>query len=142
MSTRERGRQQTLVGTVVSDKMKKTIAVREDRLVKHAKYGKYMRLHIVHKAHDERNEARMGDQVEISAARPLSKTKRWRLVKILKRGRIVAVRGDEDREAAAPPPPKRPVPSPSPVEDPAAPAAASGPAASGADASRSVETSS
>jgi small subunit ribosomal protein S17 len=112
MATRERGKRRTVVGTVVSDAMHKTIAVREDRLVKHAKYGKTMRLHTVHKAHDEKNDAKVGDQVEITPSRPLSKTKRWRLVKILKRGRIVAVRGDEDREAAAPPPPRRPAPAP------------------------------
>ena len=78
-----RGRQQTLVGTVVSDKMKKTIAVREDRLVKHAKYGKYMKKRTVLHVHDEGNESHLGDTVEVAPCRPLSKTKFYRLVRVL-----------------------------------------------------------
>jgi small subunit ribosomal protein S17 len=81
-----RGRRVTVVGTVVSDKMDKTITVREDRLVRHPMYGKYQRRGTTYKAHDERNEAHEGDQVEIRYARPLSKSKRWRLVRVLRRG--------------------------------------------------------
>ncbi|HEX4925695.1 MAG TPA: 30S ribosomal protein S17 [Bdellovibrionales bacterium] len=83
----ERGRQHTEVGEVVSDKMNKTITVRVSRMVKHKKYGKYLRRHTVFKAHDEKNEAKTGDQVQIYLTRPLSKDKRWRLDKILVKAR-------------------------------------------------------
>ncbi len=81
----ERGRRKSLVGTVTSDKMNKTITVSAERLEKHPRYGKYIRRRTLCKAHDENNEARVGDTVEIMAARPLSKTKRWRLVRVIKR---------------------------------------------------------
>jgi small subunit ribosomal protein S17 len=81
----ERGRRIAVFGTVISDKMEKTITVQEDRLVKHGTYGKYIRRGTSYKAHDERNEAREGDQVEIAYDRPRSKTKRWRLVRIVRR---------------------------------------------------------
>jgi len=81
----ERGRRVAVFGTVTSDKMDKTITVEEERLVKHGTYGKYMRRGSSYKAHDERNEAREGDQVEIAYDRPRSKTKRWRLVRIVRR---------------------------------------------------------
>ncbi len=81
----ERGRRKSLVGTVTSDKMNKTITVSAERLEKHPRYGKYIRRRTLCKAHDENNEARAGDTVEIMAARPLSKTKRWRLVRVIKR---------------------------------------------------------
>ena len=73
-----------VTGKVVSDKMDKTIAVREERLVKHALYGKYIRRSTTYKAHDENNTAHLGDVVEITACRPLSKTKTWRLVRIVR----------------------------------------------------------
>jgi small subunit ribosomal protein S17 len=75
----------TVVGTVVSDRMHKTISVRQERLVKHPLYGKYLRRSTVYKAHDEHEQARPGDTVEIVHTRPLSKTKHWRLVKIVRR---------------------------------------------------------
>ena len=78
-----RGKRKTVVGKVVSDKMSKTISVRSDRLVKHALYGKYMRRWTVYKAHDEGEQAHVGDVVEIAETRPLSKSKRWRLVRVL-----------------------------------------------------------
>ena len=78
-----RGTRKTVVGRVVSDKMPKTISVRRDRLVKHPLYGKYVRRWTVYKAHDENNEAKAGDQVEIAQTRPLSKTKCWRLVRVV-----------------------------------------------------------
>lgn len=80
-------KRKTLVGVVTSDKMDKTIAVRVDRLVKHPRYKKYLRAKTVCKAHDEKNEARVGDRVRIVETRPLSKTKRWRLVEIVSRAR-------------------------------------------------------
>lgn len=83
MST-ERGMRRTVTGKVVSDKMDKTITVRQERLVKHALYGKYIRRATSYKAHDENNTARIGDTVEITSARPISKTKTWRLVRVLR----------------------------------------------------------
>jgi small subunit ribosomal protein S17 len=80
-----RGRRNELVGLVVSNKMTKTIAVEVYRLVKHAKYTKYVKRSSIFKAHDEKNEAKIGDQVEIAACRPMSKTKRWKLVKVMQK---------------------------------------------------------
>ena len=75
----------TLTGTVVSDKMDKSITVLIERRVKHPIYGKYMtrstKLHV----HDENNECRAGDKVEIVECRPVSKTKAWNLVRVLER---------------------------------------------------------
>lgn len=82
---KERSQPRTVVGTVVSDKMQKTITVREDRLVKHGVYGKYIHRASQYKAHDENGEAHLGDQVEILATRPLSKTKHWRLLRVVRR---------------------------------------------------------
>lgn len=73
-----------VTGRVVSDKMDKTITVCEDRLVKHPRYGKYIRRTTKYKAHDQANAAKMGDTVEITYCRPMSKTKNWRLVKIVR----------------------------------------------------------
>ena len=110
----------TVIGTVVSDKMQKTIAVREDRLVRHARYGKFLKRSTVYKAHDEQEQAEVGDEVEIAFARRLSKTKSWRLVRVVRRGKAEAVRGEADREAVA----ARPVrPQPAPTPPKAAPAA-------------------
>ena len=81
-----RGKRKTVIGTVTSSKMDKTISVQIERRVKHPLYGKYVRARTVHKAHDERNEAREGAKVRIMETRPLSRTKRWRLVEILKQG--------------------------------------------------------
>lgn len=83
MAEQERGTLKQVVGQVISDKMNKTIAVEVFRLVRHEKYGKYIRKSTVYKAHDEENTARIGDKVLLSASRPLSKTKRWRLVKVV-----------------------------------------------------------
>lgn len=76
-------RRKVVVGIVTSDKMDKTIAVKSERVVKHPKYGKYTKKFTVYKAHDEKNEARVGDKIKIMESRPLSKTKRWQLVQIL-----------------------------------------------------------
>jgi len=73
------------VGRVVSDKMDKTIVVSVERLSRHRLYKRVIRLTTKFKAHDERNEARIGDTVRIEESRPLSATKRWRLVEIVQR---------------------------------------------------------
>ena len=73
------------VGRVVSDKMDKTIVVSVERLTRHRLYKRVIRLTTKFKAHDERNEARVGDTVRIEESRPLSSTKRWRLVEIVRR---------------------------------------------------------
>jgi len=77
--------QRTLTGTVVSNKMDKTIAVVVERLVKHPQYGKYVRRSTKLLAHDEANACQEGDVVAIAETRPLSKRKAWRLVEIVKR---------------------------------------------------------
>ena len=79
----KRGRRIEVVGEVISDKMDKTISVLIYRMVRHAKYGKYMKRTSVFKAHDEKNEAKIGDIVRIHETRPLSKTKRFSLVEIV-----------------------------------------------------------
>ena len=76
----------TLVGTVTSNKMHKTVVVDAVRTVKHPVYHKHVKKHHLFKAHDENNEARAGARVRIAATRPLSKTKRWRLVEIIEQG--------------------------------------------------------
>ena len=74
------------IGRVVSDKMDKTIVVSVERLSRHPLYKRVIRLTTKFKAHDERNEARIGDTVRIVESRPLSATKRWRMVEIISRG--------------------------------------------------------
>ena len=74
-----------LVGQVVSDAMDKTIVVVRERLVKHPRYKKYIRRKTRIKVHDEKNEAKVGDTVEIVECRPLSRDKHWRLLKVLKK---------------------------------------------------------
>ena len=78
-----RRNKRTLMGVVTSSKMQKTITVEVTRLVKHPMYGKYVRLRSSFKAHDERLEAKAGDTVVISESRPISRTKRWRLQKVV-----------------------------------------------------------
>ena len=72
-----------VLGIVTSDKMNKTRRVEVQRLVRHAKYGKFIKKRTVCYTHDETNESHLGDTVEIQESRPLSKNKRWTLVKIL-----------------------------------------------------------
>ena len=95
----ERGQRKTVQGRVVSDKMDKTITVRQERLVKHAMYGKYVRRATSYKAHDENNQARMGDLVEIALTRPISKTKNWRLVRVLRSDALAQMGDGEGGEA-------------------------------------------
>lgn len=73
------------VGVVVSDKMDKTVTVKVERLVEHPKYHKYIKRYKKFKAHDPQNRCQEGDRVLIEETRPLSKTKRWRVVTILER---------------------------------------------------------
>ncbi len=80
---------QTLTGRVVSDKMDKTVTVLVERRVKHALYGKIVMKSAKHHAHDENNECKVGDLVEIAATRKLSKTKAWRVSNILERAQVV-----------------------------------------------------
>jgi len=80
-------RRRHLVGVVVSDKMDKTVVVRVDRRVPHPLYGKHIIKSKKYHAHDPNNECRVGDVVEIRETRPLSKTKRWVVTKILERAR-------------------------------------------------------
>ena len=75
----------TLTGTVVSNKMDKTISVEVERLIKHPTYGKYVRRTTKLLAHDEQNECREGDTVAISECRPLSRRKAWTLVRVIER---------------------------------------------------------
>jgi len=74
-----------VVGTVVSDKMDKTVVVRIERLVKHKFYHKYVRRRTKFAAHDEENSCGIGDKVMITESRPLSRTKRWRISKIVEK---------------------------------------------------------
>lgn len=80
-----RGRRNEVIGEVISDKMDKTISVKIYRTVKHAKYHKFIKRTSVFKAHDEKNEAEVGDTVKIFETRPLSKTKRWKLSEIVEK---------------------------------------------------------
>ena len=76
----------TLEGVVASDRRDQSIKVVVNYLTKHKMYGKYIRRRTVVHAHDPRNEAHVGDTVEVMECRPISKTKSWRLVKITRRG--------------------------------------------------------
>ena len=80
-----KGQRKTKVGRVVSDKMDKTIVVSVERLTRHPLYKRVMKASTKFAAHDERNEAKIGDTVLIEESRPLSATKRWRLVSVLSR---------------------------------------------------------
>jgi small subunit ribosomal protein S17 len=82
---RAQGSKRKLVGVVIGDKMDKTRVVVVERRLAHAKYGKYMTRRAKYKAHDEKNEYRVGDRVEIVESRPLSREKRWRVERLLER---------------------------------------------------------
>ena len=83
----QRGRRKTREGLVLSDKMDKTVVVGVEDRVKHALYGKVMRRTSKLTAHDERNQCRTGDRVLIMETRPLSATKRWRVVDVLEKAK-------------------------------------------------------
>lgn len=90
MPSKIRGKRKERIGVVVSDKMDKTISVRVDWVTHHPVYRKIMRRATKFKAHDEKNSAKMGDTVKIQETRPMSKTKRWRLVEIVKKAVLSA----------------------------------------------------
>jgi small subunit ribosomal protein S17 len=79
----------TETGVVISDKARKTRRVEIPRLVRHPKYGKYLRRRTICHVHDEQEQSRAGDVVEIIESRPRSKTKRWELVRVVEKGRMV-----------------------------------------------------
>ena len=81
----KRGSQKTLTGTVVSDKMEKSVVVSVERLVKHPVYQKFIRRKAKFMAHDEGNECQIGDRVLITETRPLSKQKRFKISKVLEK---------------------------------------------------------
>ena len=83
----ERKNRKVRTGTVTSNKMNKTITVLVERKVKHPIYGKFLKKNSAFHAHDEENTAGIGDTVRIMETRPLSKTKRWRLVEIVERAK-------------------------------------------------------
>ena len=85
MAGTDRGKRKVQTGTVISDKMQKTVVVEARTMVQHPRYKKFVRRRRRFKAHDETNTCRVGDKVEIIETRPLSKTKRWRVRKVLER---------------------------------------------------------
>src|SRR5258708_9808983 len=88
MDTAERGKRRVETGVVTSDKMNKTRRVEIPRLVKHKRYGKYIKRRTICHVHDENNESHAGDTVEIMETRPLSKTKSWRLLRIVRKSAL------------------------------------------------------
>ena len=95
------GKRKTKVGRVVSDRMDKTIVVSVERLARHRLYKRVIRLSTKFKAHDEENDARIGDTVLIEESRPLSATKRWRLVSVVQRAGDHALPGEVVTDEAA-----------------------------------------
>ncbi|MCH7680537.1 30S ribosomal protein S17 [candidate division KSB1 bacterium] len=83
----ERGRRKSKIGSVVSNKMDKSVVVSVERLIKHPLYGKYFRKTSKFMAHDEENQCQVGDTVKIVETRPLSKLKRWRLVEVIEKAK-------------------------------------------------------
>jgi len=84
-TTVDRNLRKTKTGVVSSNKMDKTIVVKVERKVKHPLYGKFLKKTTSFHAHDEKNECSIGDTVKIMEARPMSKTKRWRLVEVVEK---------------------------------------------------------
>jgi small subunit ribosomal protein S17 len=116
----ERNSRRIETGIVTSDVRHKTITVEIKHLVKHARYGKYLNRSTHLHAHDEKNEAKKGDRVEVVETRPISKQKRWRLVRVVERAVVLGQLDIKEVEIA----PKK--------AEPAAPAAAEAGAAEGA----------
>ena len=100
-TTEDRGNRRVEVGIVVSDKMDKTRRVEIPRLVKHPRYGKYIKRRTVCYVHDEKNDSRTGDTVEIMETRPISKNKTWRLMTVVKRAPQQAVAPTDAPQAEA-----------------------------------------
>lgn len=91
MTTTERHSRRALIGVVTSAKTEKSITVEVERTFKHAKYGKYLRKRKRYLAHDEEKTAKVGDAVEICATRPMSKRKRWRLLRVISHSQLAGV---------------------------------------------------
>ena len=85
----ERNRRKTRVGIVVSDKMDKTVTVLVERRVKHPLYGKYIVQNKKYHAHDESNTCGIGDKVEIAESRPISKTKSWKVTRVIEKAVVI-----------------------------------------------------
>lgn len=85
------GKRKEFVGTVISDKMQKTIIVRIMRLMRHPKYNKIIRKYNKFKVHDEKKIAKIGDTVRIQETRPLSKEKRFKLVEVIKKAKLLHI---------------------------------------------------
>jgi len=79
------GKRREVIGTIISDRMEKTVVVQVERLVKHRLYKKYIKRRSKHTAHDEANACRIGDRVLIAESRPISKTKKWRVRAIVEK---------------------------------------------------------
>ena len=88
MSSEVRDARKERIGVVISDAMDKTVTVRVERTTHHPIYGKTIRMAMKLKAHDEKNSVKKGDTVRIAETRPLSKTKRWRLVEVVKKAAL------------------------------------------------------
>ena len=99
--TADRGHRRVEVGVVTRDKMNKTRRVEIPRLVKHPRYSKYIKRRTICYVHDENNESRMGDTVEIMETRPLSKLKSWRLIRVVNKAPEQVVAAGATAETAA-----------------------------------------
>lgn len=110
----ERGARRVEVGIVLSDVRQKTITVEVRHLVKHPRYGKYIFRSTHLHAHDEKNEAKKGDRVEVVETRPISKQKRWRLVKVVERAAVLGQLDIKEVEVNAP---KKEQPKPAPAAE-------------------------
>lgn len=94
------GKRKEFIGTVISDKMQKTVIVRVMRLSKHPKYGKILKKYNKFKAHDEENAAKIGDKVRIVETRPMSKDKRFRVAAVLEKAKkAVELKGEEEAKS-------------------------------------------
>jgi small subunit ribosomal protein S17 len=102
MADNLRGKRRMAIGVVTSDKMNKTRRVEIPRLVKHQRYGKYIRRRTICHVHDENNESRLGDTVEIMESRPISKTKHWRLIRVVSKARVAPPQTEVEQLGTAP----------------------------------------
>src|SRR5947209_19168803 len=102
MAEETRGKRRVETGVVTSDKTQKTRRVEIPRLVKHQRYGKYIRRRTICHVHDENNESRLGDTVEIMESRPISKSKHWRLIRVVSRARVAPPQTEVEQLGTAP----------------------------------------
>jgi small subunit ribosomal protein S17 len=102
MVERKRGIRRVAVGVVTSDKAQKTRRVEIPRLVKHQRYGKYIRRRTICHVHDENNASRLGDTVEIMESRPISKTKNWRLIRVVSKAKVAPPQTEVEKLGTAP----------------------------------------